>query len=213
MQKDEEDYETAVETSRSQGMAPTGFTFFSKLPPELRLKIWELAIPEDFIIRICYEQTRGPPSLNQDTPAMISVSHEARSVALKVYTVISIPSAKQRFYFSADRDILGFDGEFSLYSFTIVHPLELAAITGEVRHIMPAEESSKYWAGPIRDASEFRVLENFICVVRDYQSLNKGEIDDLRAKMERIFRHYQREPSLSKNIPTIIIRDWEEIRW
>jgi hypothetical protein len=83
----------------TQGSTPTEFTLFGKLPMELRLRIWELAIPDQRIIRIKYRMLFGN-LLDKNMPAIIGVSREARSVAVKYYsgyTVLSLKTDKQRF--------------------------------------------------------------------------------------------------------------------
>ena len=64
-----------TQTSRLQGTLTAEFSHFPKLPLELRLKIWELAIDQR-IVRLQYG-TLDEPAPNQDIPAMMSVSREA----------------------------------------------------------------------------------------------------------------------------------------
>jgi hypothetical protein len=95
--------ELTTRVSISEGTAPTDFTLVPELPPELRLKIWGLAIPNQRVVHI----RPGRSSLDnlqyavfplgQDIPGMISVSYEARSVAVKFYTVIFM-SAVRKFF-------------------------------------------------------------------------------------------------------------------
>jgi hypothetical protein len=79
----------------------TTFTLFPKLPPELRVRIWEFALPEDpRVIKVYYEgwQSIEPKfkiraEASDPVTSQLLVSVEARTVTMKAY-----PLAFQTFY-------------------------------------------------------------------------------------------------------------------
>lgn len=93
--------------------SPT-FTCFPLLPAELRLAIWQYALP----IRILTVRTIPAPSPRpwgrpafaaiDPQPALLSVNQESREEALKTYAVLRDPYGP-RFYFNSQRDTLFFD--------------------------------------------------------------------------------------------------------
>lgn len=90
------------------------FTCFSRLPAELRLAIWQGALP----IRILTVRTIPAPSPHpwgrpafasiDPQPALLSVNKESREEALKTYVVLHDPYGP-RFYFNSLRDTIFFD--------------------------------------------------------------------------------------------------------
>jgi hypothetical protein len=195
----------------TQGSTPTEFTLFGKLPMELRLRIWELAIPDQRIIRIKYRMLFGN-LLDKNMPAIIGVSREARSVAVKYYsgyTVLSLKADKQRFYFNPDRDILCFASSYSMHGF-IYRRRESNFIRKEIRHIILAAETEIYWPVAISFASAFKSLESFTCLLQDYHTSKESELDELRATIQEHFRQANAEGSSIKNIPTIVFRHWDD---
>ncbi|KAI1178485.1 hypothetical protein F4777DRAFT_97615 [Nemania sp. FL0916] len=106
----------------------TSFTKFGELPPELRVKIWQFAMPEarTVIIRSPHtQQTHTPTSLDdvlsqtlgdertwQSTtqiPALLHVNAEARYEALKHYSLsLGVGKAQPRVYIDFNRDTLFF---------------------------------------------------------------------------------------------------------
>ncbi|KAI1169292.1 hypothetical protein F5B18DRAFT_17260 [Nemania serpens] len=104
----------------------TSFTKFMELPPELRIKIWQFAMPEARTVVIKSPHARPehlPTSLDEvlsqtpDTewawqsttqiPALLHVNNEARYEALKHYSLsLSIGKAQPRVYIDFDRDTL-----------------------------------------------------------------------------------------------------------
>ncbi|KAG4438742.1 hypothetical protein IFR05_005770 [Cadophora sp. M221] len=79
----------AKSASPSQGEGDTPcqtFTRFSELPSELRLDIWELALPGSRVVELLYNTTNGRPCYSRCPPPIhLSVNKEARQVALKRY--------------------------------------------------------------------------------------------------------------------------------
>lgn len=103
----------------------TSFTKFGDLPPELRVSIWQLAMPEarTVVVQSPYtKRSRGPTSLesllpgSQDTwqsatqiPALLHVNSEARYEALKHYSLsLGVGAAEPRIYVDFKRDTVFF---------------------------------------------------------------------------------------------------------
>ncbi|KAI0871970.1 hypothetical protein GGS24DRAFT_37492 [Hypoxylon argillaceum] len=104
----------------------TTFTKFRDLPPELRIRIWQFAMPEPRTVVIKSPHTRSKPeptSLDEilpsplgaelgwhsttQIPALLHVNYEARYEALKRYSLsLSIGNAQPRVYIDFDRDTL-----------------------------------------------------------------------------------------------------------
>ncbi|KAN0099374.1 hypothetical protein V8E51_013149 [Hyaloscypha variabilis] len=95
------------------------FTLFSKLAPELRLKIWGYALPGPRVIRLSLKLN---PAYNPDpdyvkyeqcdvvakpaVPALLHACHEARIVALQVYKQAFASRLRDAIYFDFNQDIL-----------------------------------------------------------------------------------------------------------
>jgi hypothetical protein len=194
----------------TQGSTPTEFTLFGKLSPELRLRIWELAIPDQRIIRIQYRRL-FVSLLDRDMPVMMRVSHEARSVAVKHYSSCTVMSLtdKQKFYFSFDRDILCFANHFSIHEF-LFRRRESNVITRQIRHIILAAETDTNWPVTIIFASAFQALESFTCLLQNYDTRNESELEKLKAMIEEEFRRAGAARRANKNIPTVVFRHWDD---
>ncbi|KAI2615842.1 hypothetical protein GGR54DRAFT_251859 [Hypoxylon sp. NC1633] len=113
-------------SSRTQ--RPTTFTKFNELPPELRIKIWQDAMPDarTVVVKSPYaRQQRTPRSLDEalskpcdkeDTwystaqiPALLHVSAEARHEALKHYKLsLGVGISQPRIYVDFTRDTVFF---------------------------------------------------------------------------------------------------------
>lgn len=107
---------------------PTTFTKFNELPPELRIKIWQHAMPDSRTVAVkspYARQKNTPRSLEEamyeahdqeDTwysttqiPALLHVNAEARHEALKHYTLsLGVGSAQPRVYVDFNRDTIFF---------------------------------------------------------------------------------------------------------
>ncbi|KAI1405739.1 hypothetical protein F4819DRAFT_482457 [Hypoxylon fuscum] len=112
----------------SKAQAPTTFTKFNELPPELRIKIWQHAMPESrtVVVKSPYPSQRHTPrSLEEamsdshdqeDTwysttqiPALLHVNAEARHEALKHYKLsLGVGDAQPRVYVDFNRDTIFF---------------------------------------------------------------------------------------------------------
>jgi hypothetical protein len=212
-----------TQASRSEITAATEFTLFPELPPELRLKIWELAIPNQRVVQLQgYKPSDSLPlgviTSREGVPAMMSVSREARSVALKFYTMISITAARQRVYFSTDRDIFCFTTKlpFCLF-FDTVFQSEWNTMAREISHIMLVAATPVYeFKRTYTLISAFRELESLTCVIKDRETLNERERDELRVTIEESLMKIQLErfgaysSGSTKKFPSIIIQSWRE---
>ncbi|KAI0459995.1 hypothetical protein F5B21DRAFT_205126 [Xylaria acuta] len=106
------------------------FTKFSDLPPELRIKIWQFAMPEARTVVIKSPYTRHkhiPTSLDEalpqahddeetwqsttQIPALLHVNAEARYEALKHYSLsLGVGKGQPRVYIDFERDTIFFGG-------------------------------------------------------------------------------------------------------
>ncbi|KAI1284767.1 hypothetical protein F5Y07DRAFT_393736 [Xylaria sp. FL0933] len=103
------------------------FALFGKLPAELRIKIWQFAMPEarTVVISSLYSRKRVPVSLDEvlpqpigsgetwesatPVPALLHVNGEARYEALKHYSLsLGVGDAQPRVYIDFKRDTLFF---------------------------------------------------------------------------------------------------------
>lgn len=91
----------------------SSFTLFPKLPVELRLMVWELALPGPRVITIQARRVssaaRGLPHLTADysIPAIFHTSQESREAVLRKYE-FAFPRNHliNSFYFDFSRDVL-----------------------------------------------------------------------------------------------------------
>ncbi|KAI0392855.1 hypothetical protein F5Y17DRAFT_459511 [Xylariaceae sp. FL0594] len=127
--------QTSPPITKHHHAAPS-FTVFKNLPPELRIMIWQLAMPESRTVVLtssCTRQRREAASLDAilptpcesgedawystaQIPALLHVNQEARYEALMRYTLsfdISGPESKSqpKVYFDFSRDTLFFPEE------------------------------------------------------------------------------------------------------
>jgi 2EXR family len=97
----------------------TSFTKFPLLPAELRLMIWECAIPEPRVIRYTSRTYREYISwyhtsiyrLEQTIPGIIHACYDSRREALKRYKIALLVELARPVYFDFERDTLEF-GDF-----------------------------------------------------------------------------------------------------
>lgn len=82
----------ALESATGDLLTPmnaTGFPHFSRLPVELRLKIWSLALPESRIVGVVFkpvDYTEYEARVKTKPSALFFVSKEAPQVATSKYT-------------------------------------------------------------------------------------------------------------------------------
>ncbi|KAI0122914.1 hypothetical protein BJ170DRAFT_687625 [Xylariales sp. AK1849] len=120
--------ESTLSTLACKTQKAKTFTMFSELPPELRIKVWQLAMPEarTVVVRSPYtRKTAIPKSLeeslaqqwdsseawrsNTQIPALLHVNAEARHEALKHYKLsLGVGQHPPRVYVDFTRDTLFF---------------------------------------------------------------------------------------------------------
>ncbi|OTA98427.1 hypothetical protein M426DRAFT_28473 [Hypoxylon sp. CI-4A] len=111
-----------------RAQAPTSFTKFKELPPELRIKIWQHAMPNARTVVVKSPHTKpaqAPRSLEEamskspdqeptwssatQIPALLHVNAEARHEALKHYKLsLGVGNAQPRIYVDFQRDTIFF---------------------------------------------------------------------------------------------------------
>jgi len=89
----------------------TKFTLFSKLPLELRSKIWNESVETDRAIDVVYDEPQNRYfSFNTKVPKLLHASRESRVVALKHYTALfGTSSHPALIYFALETDVLVLD--------------------------------------------------------------------------------------------------------
>ena len=93
---------------------PSTFTLFPRLPVELRIAIFQYALPTRILtVRTipapCAHPFGRPAFASIDPPpALLSVNRESREEALKTYVILHDPYSP-RFYFNSERDTIFFD--------------------------------------------------------------------------------------------------------
>ncbi|KAE9379612.1 hypothetical protein N431DRAFT_327256, partial [Stipitochalara longipes BDJ] len=104
----------------------TSFPQFSLLPPELRLIVWEFAIPDPRAIRyssLSYSDFRirtrsSIYSLEQTLPSILHACYDSRKEALKRYRLAFAVELCKPVYFDFERDMLEFGDFEALESFS-----------------------------------------------------------------------------------------------
>jgi hypothetical protein len=104
------------------------FTLFPKLPPELRLKICKLALPNSRVIMIrkpyCKLKAQHPHHHCRDKslapPHLLHVNRECREVALKYYNLAFADYLHNPVYFDFSRDFLCFEDSIVTCLFTCI---------------------------------------------------------------------------------------------
>ncbi|KAI1266524.1 hypothetical protein F5Y18DRAFT_416363 [Xylariaceae sp. FL1019] len=106
----------------------TSFTKFNKLPPELRIKIWQHAMPDarTVVVKSPFSQQKQTPASLEDVlpkmyddeqtwqsttqiPALLHVNAEARYEALKHYSLsLAVGKRQPRIYVDFERDAVFF---------------------------------------------------------------------------------------------------------
>ena len=141
------------------------FTLFPKLPPELRLKIWRLSIPQEQRVVILELYTYcGTPIIKdgrqqslygyetkptEPVAAILHVSQESRAEALKTYTLTWGVHREYPIYVDYSKDILLFDhhrgGRKDLYGSHILNCpnalKELDFFHRKLRHLVISDDA------------------------------------------------------------------------
>jgi hypothetical protein len=114
------------EPTSTSTTTPT-FTLFPKLPPELRLKICKLALPNSRAIMIrkpyCKHKAQHPHHCRDKSlapPHLLHVDRECREVALKYYNLAFADYLHNPVYFDFSRDILCFEDSTAAFRFTCI---------------------------------------------------------------------------------------------
>jgi hypothetical protein len=84
--------------------ARESFKLFPKLPTELKLIIWSLALPKGRVVSI--KDTASSLIATYDPVTLLHVNREARELALKSYHLHWFPGFENMFYLSPAHDIL-----------------------------------------------------------------------------------------------------------
>jgi len=111
-----------VPLDRNEQAPDLKFTLFPKLPAELQLKIWKMAIHVPHIVKIAYSEgfKDGIPLLNDresrvainsvasqtGPPAILHVCHASRTEALKVYKAYRAHDLVNSFFYNPSLDTL-----------------------------------------------------------------------------------------------------------
>ncbi|KAI1350090.1 hypothetical protein F5Y01DRAFT_286882 [Xylaria sp. FL0043] len=86
--------------------APPQFTFFTQLPPELRLQIWRSSYHRR-VVEVFYDSEKDCCTTSAPVPAVLQVCHESRCEALRIYKrSFGTPSQEPRIYFNRELDTL-----------------------------------------------------------------------------------------------------------
>jgi 2EXR family len=173
------------------------FTLFSKLPKELRLKVWEYAAREPRIVEVCqaqdewyityeteendYESANSAPFYSPTAlPVIFHISQESRAIALENYT-LSFPNGSQpaQIYYNSFVDLLYFPAwcfQRHIIHFEDATPPE---IKNAIRRI--AIENLMWFSGwedgTINNQihiDEFKNLEELLLITREPDSFGCG---------------------------------------
>lgn len=126
-----------IPSSQSVSDADPQFTIFNRLPLEIRLRIWELGLPSDRIIKINKRDVlsssfanknvvihedglpRGTLNVICTNPGMLGACAESRKVALGRYKLSFATRLENRpIFFDKERDILFFEDTHTLNQFS-----------------------------------------------------------------------------------------------
>lgn len=192
------------ESAKAGGLPPlTRFTLFSKLPRELRIKIWQFAAREPRIVEVCqlqraqhisqgigddddFELTYSKAFYSPGTiPAILHINRESRLIALEHYT-LSFPHGAHpaKIYYNPSVDMLYFPGwsfEYPIAPFVDSAPPE---VKDSIRRIAIDNLLwlSGWEDGTIENQTKingFMNLEEFLLVTR--------ELDDSGRNFRREF--------------------------
>ena len=86
------------------------FTYFLKLPLELRQNIWDVSLPLQRVVKVFYHQERDTYTSAARIPTALHVCKESRQQALKVYQLsFKSTTGEARVYFNFECDVLHID--------------------------------------------------------------------------------------------------------
>jgi hypothetical protein len=90
--------------------SPTIFTLFTKLPSELRIKIWTACFPEPRVVSVRYNRTARQYTSKTAPPALLHVCSESRTLFLSTYIkFILSPKYESAVFVDFARDSIFFD--------------------------------------------------------------------------------------------------------
>ena len=82
----------------------------SKLPRELRNKIWDLTLPQQRVVNIRYNANKNACTTPAHSPISLHICQESRERALKRYTLsFGTKEGEARIYFNFEDDVLYMD--------------------------------------------------------------------------------------------------------
>ena len=168
------------------------FPSFPHLPLELRLQIWEYAIPNGVYVEFSSSETK-PRSKSKSkskstgnenghqhllarcadhaVPAILHASSESRSVALPHYVLLSTPPSSSHTYFNPSLDTLLLSSLFQVdFSFGSIDPSALLGPdVGAIQHIAYHQLHDIGWA------IDYRFIDVFSGGLRSFTFLDLSE--------------------------------------
>lgn len=108
------------------------FILFPKLPIELRLKIWDTAMPEARILKVLWSEDRGFYT-DSTAPAVLHVCSESRTVARKILQLRSWRMAKMQSFGRLESHRMLFVSMTKTLTRTEPHPSVPGSITTKTR--------------------------------------------------------------------------------
>jgi hypothetical protein len=174
------------------------FSFFNKLPPEVRQKIWSSAL-NPRVVNIVYNKERGRYiSPNTTIPSILHATNESRLVGLKSYELcFGTESYPDHIYFCLERDILFFDqwgadvrqtdisgnGELetppwsSLRNKDRLRVHNIAIMSGYYDYAPVMERQMSLCSVMVSALRKFLSLEHFFIVIEEREILAPGKIE------------------------------------
>jgi len=184
------------------------FTLFRKLPPELRLKIWELAIfPRTVTIGPNPVNHGGLIRLQEISPGIPSIFHvnrESRAVAFPKYTFHNSFDVRAIILFNFEQDTLAFTHIVAFFNFS--HPLQgsqsptdqvFKSKVKKLRLSMPDYPYMRKDEGleeidPFRyDVLQFTSLQEFN-IMRSPSHEQWSTLEEMKAKEEQYIQGWER---------------------
>ncbi|KAH7360582.1 hypothetical protein BKA65DRAFT_493539 [Rhexocercosporidium sp. MPI-PUGE-AT-0058] len=86
----------------------SSFHHFPRLPPELRLRVWTLALPSPRIIELTWKSQARSLTSKSITPAILRTCHESRYSAIQYYKKVQLGNCTQVILVDFERDTIFF---------------------------------------------------------------------------------------------------------
>jgi 2EXR family len=167
------------------------FPYFSKLPPELRRKIWRHALPGPRVVNFdfIYRPRQPMPHFeaNYGAPTLLHVCHESREVALESYELLfqSKESSRPAIYFDLKRDTLCFTLETIPIRIVLFLEDMPRADIRRVRYLAVGTELPK---DMVKYITQFHGLEVFSLILSDPRIIAPvGKFDLVEAEHRSIW--------------------------